>query len=336
MKRIITLVLALILALTLCACVTPKTPMPIEDGDKSAAQPVTVRLGGLKGPTSMGMVKLFDDADNGVGQNAYTYTIAASANELTPQLVQGELDVLAVPANVAAILYNQTEGGVVLLAAGTLGVLYIVEKGGETVTDIASLNGKTIYATGKGATPEYALTYLLSQHGLTLGEDVQVEWKSEPTEIVAQMAAMDNAVAMLPQPFVVVARSQVDGLRVALDLTKEWNALGGGSQLITAVLLVRSEFLEQHPQAVEKLLDEYTQSVDFLNDQPAEASVLVEKYGIVKAAVAEKAIPDCNIVCITGDNMKTMASGYLQVLYDQNPESVGGKLPGDDFYWMGK
>ena len=168
MKRIITLVLALILALTLCACVTPKTPMPIEDGDKSAAQPVTVRLGGLKGPTSMGMVKLFDDADNGLGQNAYTYTIAASANELTPQLVQGELDVLAVPANVAAILYNQTEGGVVLLAAGTLGVLYIVEKGGETVTDIASLNGKTIYATGKGATPEYALTYLLSQHGLSL------------------------------------------------------------------------------------------------------------------------------------------------------------------------
>ena len=336
MKRIITLVLALILALTLCACVTPKTPMPIEDGDKSVVQPVTVRLGGLKGPTSMGMVKLFDDADNGLGQNAYTYTIAASANELTPQLVQGELDVLAVPANVAAILYNQTEGGVVLLAAGTLGVLYIVEKGGETVTDIKSLAGKTIYATGKGATPEYALTYLLAQNGLELGRDVNVEWKSEPTEIVAQMAAMDNAVAMLPQPFVVVARSQVDGLRVALDLTKEWNALGGGSQLITAVLLVRSEFLEQHPQAVEKLLDEYTQSVAFLNDQPAEASVLVEKYGIVKAAVAEKAIPDCNIVCITGDNMKTMASGYLQVLYDQNPESVGGKLPGDDFYWMGR
>ena len=153
MKKMISLLLALALALTLCACVTPKTPMPIEDGDKSAAQPVTVRLGGLKGPTSMGMVKLFDDADNGLGQNAYTYTIAASANELTPQLVQGELDVLAVPANVAAILYNQTEGGVVLLAAGTLGVLYIVEKGGETVTDIASLNGKTIYATGKGATP---------------------------------------------------------------------------------------------------------------------------------------------------------------------------------------
>ena len=335
MRKLLSLVLALVLALSLAACGQTKTtdPDPVEG---TPTEKVTIRLGGLKGPTSMGMVKLLADAESGLTANDYTFTMAASAPDLTPQFIKGELDILAVPANLGATLYANTDGGVALLAASTLGVLYIVEKGGETVTDIKSLAGKTIYATGKGATPEYALTYLLAQNGLELGRDVNVEWKSEPTEIVAQMAAMDNAVAMLPQPFVVVARSQVDGLRVALDLTKEWNALGGGSQLITAVLLVRSEFLEQHPQAVEKLLNEYAQSVDFLNDQPAEASVLVEKYGIVKAAVAEKAIPDCNIVCITGDNMKTMASGYLQVLYDQNPESVGGKLPGDDFYWMGK
>ena len=237
MKKMISLLLALTLALTLCACVTPKTPMPIEDGDKSAAQPVTVRLGGLKGPTSMGMVKLLDDAESGATENGYEFTMAASANELTPQLVQGELDIIAVPANVAAILYNQTEGGVELLAAGTLGVLYMVEKGGETVTDVASLSGKTIYATGKGATPEYALTYLLSQHGLTLGTDVQVEWKSEPTEIVALMAEQENAVAMLPQPFVTVAQGQVEGLRVALDLSAEWDKLDNGSRLITSVLV---------------------------------------------------------------------------------------------------
>ena len=163
MKRIISLLLTAALALTLCACVTPKTPMPI-DGDEggTAAERVTVRLGGLKGPTSMGMVKLLEDGENGTTANDYVFTMAASASELTPKLVQGELDILAVPANVAAILYNQTEGGVELLAAGTLGVLYIVEKGGETVTDINSLKGKTLYATGKGATPEYALTYLLS------------------------------------------------------------------------------------------------------------------------------------------------------------------------------
>lgn len=332
MKKFVSLLLAVLMTAALftgCAK-QPQTP------DQPQEEAVTIRVGGLKGPTSMGLVKLLDDAENQKTANAIDFQMAASANELNPLFLKGELDIMAVPANLGSVLYNKTEGQVKMLAVSTLGVLYIVEKGGETVTDIKSLAGKTIYATGKGATPEYALTYLLAQNGLELGQDVNVEWKSEPTEIVAQMATMDNAVAMLPQPFVVVARGQVDGLRVALDLTKEWNALGGGSQLITAVLLVRSEFLEQHPQAVEKLLDEYTQSVDFLNDQPAEASVLVEKYGIVKAAVAEKAIPDCNIVCITGDNMKTMASGYLQVLYDQNPESVGGKLPGDDFYWMGK
>ncbi len=313
MKKFVSLLLAVLMTAALFTGCAKQLQAP----DQPREEAVTIRVGGLKGPTSMGLVKLLDDAENQKTANAIDFRMAASANELNPLFLKGELDIMAVPANLGS-------------------VLYIVEKGGETVTDIKSLAGKTIYATGKGATPEYALTYLLAQNGLELGRDVNVEWKSEPTEIVAQMAAMDNAVAMLPQPFVVVARSQVDGLRVALDLTKEWNALGGGSQLITAVLLVRSEFLEQHPQAVEKLLDEYAQSVDFLNDQPAEASVLVEKYGIVKAAVAEKAIPDCNIVCITGDNMKTMASGYLQVLYDQNPESVGGKLPGDDFYWMGK
>ena len=139
----------------------------------------------------------------------------------------------------------------------------------------------------------------------------------------------------LGKPFVVVAMGQMEGLRVALDLTEQWNALGGDSQLITAVLLVRSEFLDQHPQAVDQFMKEYAASAAFVNDQPAEAAVLVEKYGIVKAAVAEKAIPACNIVCLLGDEMKTAASGYLQVLFDQNPESVGGKLPGDDFYWMG-
>mgnify|MGYP000186551625 CR=1 FL=1 len=198
MKKMISLLLALALALTLCACVTPKTPMPIEDGDKSAAQPVTVRLGGLKGPTSMGMVKLLDDAENQKTANAIDFRMAASANELNPLFLKGELDIMAVPANLGSVLYNKTQGGVKMLAVSTLGVLYMVEKGGETVTDIKSLAGKTIYATGKGATPEYALTYLLSQHGLTLGEDVQVEWKSEPTEIVAQMAHNAEQIRQAP------------------------------------------------------------------------------------------------------------------------------------------
>ena len=279
----------------------------------------------------MGLVNLM------AGEDAadYDFEMYGKADEIVPQLVKGELDAAAVPANLAATLYQKTNGAIEVACINTLGVLYVVENG-ETVNSVEDLKGKTIVTTGKGTTPEYVLRYILTENGVDPDNDVTLDFYSEATEALAQLQAGTSTIAMLPQPFVVVARSQVDGLRVALDLTKEWNALGGGSQLITAVLLVRSEFLEQHPQAVEKLLDEYTRSVDFLNDQPAEASVLVEKYGIVKAAVAEKAIPDCNIVCITGDNMKTMASGYLQVLYDQNPESVGGKLPGDDFYWMGK
>ena len=326
MKKIVSLLLALVLALSLAACAATQTK-PYES--------VNIRLGGLKGSTSMGMAKLLDDAENGRTANTYTFTMAPSAGELTPQLIKGELDILAVPVNVASILYNQTEGAVQLVAASTLGVLYITEKGGETVTDVRSLAGKTLYATGKGATPEYALTYLLAQNGLTLGEDVTVEWKSEPSEIVALMAQEEHAIAMLPQPFVTVAQGKLEGLRVALDLSAQWDALGLDSRLITAGLLVRKAFADEHPEAVAKFLEEYAASTDYANSNPAETAALVEKLGIVNAAVAEKALPKCNLVCITGAEMKTAVSGYLQTLYDLKPDAVGGAMPGDGFYWLG-
>ena len=326
MKKIVSLLLALVLALSLAACAATQTK-PYES--------VNIRLGGLKGPTSMGMAKLLDDAENGRTANTYTFTMAPSAGELTPQLIKGELDILAVPVNVASILYNQTQGAVQLLAASTLGVLYITEKGGETVTDVRSLAGKTLYATGKGATPEYALTYLLAQNGLTLGEDVTVEWKSEPSEIVALMAQEEHAIAMLPQPFVTVAQGKLEGLRVALDLSAQWDALGLDSRLITAGLLVHKAFADEHPEAVAKFLEEYAASTDYANSNPAETAALVEKLGIVNAAVAEKALPKCNLVCITGAEMKTAVSGYLQTLYDLKPEAVGGAMPDDGFYRLG-
>ena len=326
MKKIVSLLLAFVLALSLAACAATQAK-PYES--------VNIRLGGLKGPTSMGMAKLLDDAENGRTANTYTFTMAPSAGELTPQLIKGELDILAVPVNVASILYNQTQGAVQLLAASTLGVLYITEKGGETVTDVRSLAGKTLYATGKGATPEYALTYLLAQNGLTLGEDVTVEWKSEPSEIVALMAQEEHAIAMLPQPFVTVAQGKLEGLRVALDLSAQWDALGLDSRLITAGLLVRKAFADEHPEAVAKFLKEYAASTDYANSNPAETAALVEKLGIVNAAVAEKALPKCNLVCITGAEMKTAVSGYLQTLYDLKPEAVGGAMPDDGFYRLG-
>ena len=296
------------------------------------SEPVVIRLGSLKGPTTMGMVKLLSDSEAGLTANKYESTIAGAADELTPKLLKGELDVLALPVNAGSVLFNKSNGGVTMLAVNTLGVLYILEKGGETVQTVADLKGKTIYATGKGNTPEYSLAYLLSKNGLDIATDVTMEWKSEPTEVVAQLSAVDSGIALLPQPFVTIAKTKVEGLRVALDMTKEWEAVG--STLITGGLIVRTAFLNEHPEAVQIFLEEYAASTQYVNEHPAEAAALVEQYIGVPAAMAEKAIPACNIVCLTGEEMKQAAQGYLSVLFELNPKAVGGALPADDFYYM--
>ncbi len=321
MKRIIAAIVAMI-CLTVCIC-----------GMAADEQPV-VRLGGLKGPTSMGMVKLLDDAEKGLTVNQYEFTMAGSADELTPRLLKGELDILAVPANLAAILYNNTQGKVRFLAVNTLGVLYILEKGSDTIQSIADLAGKTIIATGKGSTPEFALRYLLASNGLIMDEDVFVDWRSEPTEAVALISTMDSAIVMLPQPFVTVAQTQVEGLRVAIDMTKEWDDLGTDGQMITAGLIVRSEFAEENPDVIRTFLEEYKMSTQYVNENIEEAAQLVEKYGIVKAVIAKKAIPYCNIVYMDGEEMTAAVSGYYQVLFSQNPASVGGAIPDDVFYYV--
>ena len=320
LKKILSVVLAAVLLLASAAVSAEGT------------QKTTVRLGGLKGPTSMGMVKLLEDNENGLTANHYEFSLAGSPNDLTPALLKGDLDVLAVPVNLGAILFGKSGGAVQLAAVNTLGVLYIVEKGGETVQSLEDLKGKTLYATGKGSTPEYALAYLLAQHGIDINADLTVEWMSEHTEVVAKMAAAENAVALLPQPFVTVAAGQVENMRVALDLTKEWDSLDNGSQLITGGLVVRKAFAEENPEALAAFLEEYAASTAYTNEHPAEAAQLIEKFDIIKAAVAEKAIPFCNIVCVTGDEMKGIVTGYYQTLFDQNPEAVGGAMPGDEFY----
>ena len=343
MKKYIALFLVLVTALSLMAgCAKEETPeQPQEPSTPEAPstpadpapqeQPVTVRLAGLKGPTTIGMVKLLDDAENKLTKQEYSFQMAAAADQVAPLLLKGELDILSAPANLAAKLYNNSKGAVKMLAVNTLGVVYIVDTDGS-VSDIKSLKGKTIYATGKNTTPEYALRYLLQQHGLNPDTDVTLEFKNEPTEVVAQLKK-SGGVAMLPQPFVTVAQGQVQGLRIALDLTAEWDALGGDSRLVTACLMVRSKFAEEYPNAVATFLGEYAASTKYVNENTAEAAKLVEKFDIVKAAVAEKAIPKCNIVCITGADMKAIASGYLQTLFDANATAIGDAMPGDDFYY---
>ena len=305
--------------------------------EEPAADPVAVRTSALKGPTAMGLVKFMSEADAGeLTDNDYEFQIVASPDEVTPLIAKGEVDIAAVPANLASVLYNKNDAGVRVIAINTLGVLYICELG-DAIQSVADLKGKTIYASGKGSTPEYGLQYVLEKNGLTVGEDVQIEWKSEHAECVAALAsASGEAVAMLPQPFVTTAQAQNDKIRVALDLTEEWDKVQTGdekSSMITGVAIVRSEFADENPAAVDAFLGHYAESVDYVNSDVADAAQLVGDYDIVPAAVAEKAIPECNIVCVTGADMKEQLSGYLAVLADQNPEAVGGALPGDDFYY---
>lgn len=337
MKKGLALCLALAMCLSLAACggteeeTTDETPAE----ETPAEESVNVRVAALKGPTAMGMVKLMSDsgsAEADTAGNTYEFTLAASADEVSPKLMQGELDIACVPANLASVLYNRTEGGIVTLAVNTLGVLYIVENG-NAVQSMADLAGKTIVASGKTSTPEYALRYLLSENGIDPDTGLTIDWKSEHSECVAALASGTATVAMLPQPFVTVAQTQLPDLRIALDLTEEWDALDNGSAMLTGVVVARADFVAEHPAAVEQFLTSYAESVDWVNDNTADAAALIGGYDIVDAAVAEKALPYCNIVCITGTEMMDMLSGYLSVLWEQSPESVGGAMPNDDFYY---
>ena len=301
-----------------------------EVAEKTEKAPIDVDIMALKGPTAMGLVEMMENSD-------YNFSIVASVDEVSPKLLQGKTDIAAIPANLASVLYNKTEGEIQVLAINTLGVLYIVENG-ETIQSAADLKGKTIYASGKGATPEYALNYILSSNGINPETDVTIEWKSEHSECVAALASQENSVAMLPQPFVTTAQAKNSQIRTALDLTKEWDALQKDgeqkSSMITGVVVARKEFAEENPEEIQEFLKEYHTSVNYVNENVKDAAQLIEKYDIVPAAVAEKALPACNIVCIDGEEMKEKLSGYLEVLNAQNPQAVGGEIPENDFYYI--
>lgn len=298
--------------------------------EEPAAQPEVMNIAALKGPTAMGMIKMMSDE----GQNEnFSFTISGAADELTPAIIQGSVDIACVPANLASVLYNKTEGGVKVLAINTLGVLYICQNGEPTIATPADLKGRTIYASGKGATPEYALRYILSQNGIDPDNDVNIEWLSEHSECLSKLLTDEGSAAMLPQPFVTSAQTKNDGVNVVLDLNEEWSALNNGSALVTGVVIARTEFVEAYPRAVDEFLNEYSASVEYVNANNADAAQLIGDFDIVPAAVAEKALPKCNIVFISGAEMKEKLSGYLGVLFDSAAASVGGALPGDDFYY---
>ena len=349
MKKIVSLLLALTMALGLAACggaasssvassaaASSEAVSEAASSEETVSEPLSsteaLRIAGLKGPTTMGLVNLLSMESDGTASMDYDLQLYGAADEIVPLLMKGELDMAAIPANLAATLYQKTSGGIEAVAVNTLGVLYVVEKG-DTVQSMADLKGRTILSTGKGTTPEYVLRYLLTQNGIDPDKDVTIEYYSEATEVTAQMANAEDAIAVLPQPYVTAAGLQDDTLRVALDLTEEWNKVCD-TQLITGVTVVRKEYAEEHPDVVAAFLADYAKSVDAANTDLDGTAALCEEQGVVaKAAIAKKALPNCNIVCLTGDDLKTNASAYLQVLFDADPAAVGGAMPGDDFYW---
>lgn len=308
--------------------------------ETSAAEVLTIgeasdevlRVGSLKGPTTMGLVNLMSEVESGA-KSGYSFEMQSQPDVIMSELVSGKLDIALLPANVAAVAYNKTNHGVSAIDINTLGVLYCVT-GDENIKSVKDLAGKTVLSTGQGASPEYVLNYLLEKNGVT---DCDVQFKSEATEIAALLKQDPAQIAILPQPFVTVATAQNDQLKVAFSLTDEWKSVSSDSKLLTGVTVVRNEVLENRAAEVDQFIADHQASTEKAGTDVDTTAELVAKYGIIaKAPVAKKALPNCNIVAIAGDEMKTDLAGYLQVLFDANPKSVGGTMPDDDFYYIQK
>ena len=296
-----------------------------------------VNIGVLSGPTGIGAVGLMDANDNGKTLNKYNFTVAAANDEIVAGISNGSLDIAAVATNVGSNLYNKTSGAVQIIALNTYGVLYILENGNE-INSITDLKGKTIYCAGQGANPEYVIKYLLEKNGLTYSDDgsdadVVLEFM-DPAAITAGMASGEYKLCMLPVPAVTSVKIQNAEVRTALDLTAEWEKTGAEGALTMGCVIVRKAFAEEHPGVVETFLAEYKDSIDFVLSDIDTAGTLCEKYAIVaKAPVAKKAIPECNLCCVTGADVRKTIEPYYTVLFNANPKSIGGAMPGDDFYY---
>lgn len=285
-----------------------------------------IRIAALKGPTGMGMVKLADKQN----YPNYTVSIEASPDALNPRIISGEVDVAAVPVNLASVLYNKLDGDISVLAVSTLGVLYVVEAGSE-VNSVADLAGKTVYATGQGATPEYILNYLLDKNGVA--GSVEVNYVGEHAALATMLADGSAEIGMLPEPNVTSTLAGNDNLRIALNLTEEWNKVCS-TELVQGVVIARKSFVNEHPEAIEQFLREYEKSSAFVNENIDEAAKLIVDAGILgNVEIAKKAITNCNISFSKGEAMHKAVEGMLAVLFEANPKSIGGKLPDKDFYY---
>lgn len=314
MKKFLAILLSLLIIIGAAAC------------SKTKKTGVTVNIGVLKGPTGMSAAWLMDQNDQKLSANEYNFTVAGTPDAITGQLINGDMDIAALPTNAISALYNKTEGKISVLGVNALGVLYILENG-NSINSVSDLAGKTVLASGKGSTAEYVLNYILEKNGVI----AEIVWAAEHSEAATLALKGDYDIVMLPEPFVTNVTAKSDAFRVALDLTEEWEALGNG-ELTMGGIAVRTAFLEEHPDAVKAFVDEYGKSVAFTNAQPEDAAKLIAKYEIATEEVAKNAIPRCNIVWLHGKDYKAVLENFLGVVYDANPAGIGGKMPGDDFY----
>ncbi len=342
MKKILSIVMvaAMLLAM-LASCNTSmnsgNNPTGSVVSTESKAEKATVNLATLAGPTGMGMSFMLDGSDNGTTLNNYKYTVCAGPDEITGKLVSGEYDIAALPTNAAATLYNKTQGKVQMLALNTLGVLYVLEKG-DSIKTIADLKGKTVYVSGQGATPEFALTYLLEENGLKVGTDVKLDFTyAAHADLVAFAATGKADVVLLPEPTVTALLSQNQDMKVVLNLNDVWSeTTKDDSVMAMGCVVVNAKFAKENPQAVKDFMTDYKASADKVNADNKAASEVIAKLGITpKAGVALKALPRCNIVCIAGEEMKNTVTPFFNVLYNANANSVGGKMPDENLFYIG-
>ena len=317
MKKTLIICLALILTFSMIACA--KT----QQNNEQPAEPV--RVAALAGPTGMGLAYMMQDM-----QDRYTVELFTAPDQVTAKIINGEVDIAAVPINLASVLCKKTEGKVNVIAINTLGVLYVLENG-NTINSIADLAGKTIWSTGEGSTPEYILNYLLEANGLT--DSVKVEYISDNAELIAKLADGSAEVALLPEPHVSIATAQNENVRVALKVNDLWSEKND-TKLLQGVYIVRSEYLATNKAQVDAFLKDAADSAKKVVSEEDAAAVVVAQGIIGKEPIAKRAIPNCNITMITGSEMKVSVSAMLKVLFDANPKSIGGAMPGDDFYYV--
>ncbi len=327
MKRLTSLVCVFVLLLALAAGCGNTAP---ESGMKIVA---------IAGPTGVGMVDLMEkDATDKAG-NDYEFTLVNDPQQAVAAITGGKADIAAVPTNLASTLYKKTEGKVQVLAVNTLGVLYIMENG-ETVQSVADLKGKEIYTSGQGANPEYILRYVLEKNGIDPDKDVTIKFVADNDALTAAVVTGEAKVAMVPEPKATACRVQMAAAnktpaRTVVNMTEEWEKVAAGeSALMMGCVIARKDYVEQNPNAVKLFLEEYEASINAVKADVPAAAALCEKFGVIpKKAMAEKAIPGCNLTFVTGKEMKTQLSGYLTVLHGYAPSAIGGALPADDFYY---